>query len=386
MRCALVGAFHFPHAQGSQVFAGDQALGLAKLGCEVEMLCYGSQEASPGITRIAINPRLAPRSARSGPHFKKPVADLALARSIVVRHRAHRFDVVLAHNAEAAVAALVARPFTRVPVIYVAHTLMQNELSAYAHSSLQLPIDRLGRGIDRAIARRVDAALVLCDAAHAELEPHCRGPVNIIPPGLDPGPAPDLETCRRACARAGVHPGNFTLYAGNLDPYQDLSRLAGAARHLAKTGHVVLVASHETNPKLQNQAEPLRLFSVRDFEEMRSLIFSASELVLTRTRQGGFPVKLLNYMESGRPIVAFEDLAPGLRHGESAWLLPPKAGAEEIAQALATLRREPELADRIGSAGRRRLEQHHGASMRAQETLDLARRTAARASRKAPPR
>lgn len=361
MRCALVGAFPFPHVQGSQVFAELQARALARQGWQVSVLTYGGASPAPDdLDCKGIDPRLIPRDTRSGPRWKKPAADLALARRLVALHRERAFDVALAHNAEAAAACLLARPFTRVPVVYIAHTLWRFELSSYAPALFRGPLAGLGAQIDRGLARRADAVVVLCQEAHDELAVHARGPLARIPPALDPAPPPGEEARLRACAKAGVEPGTFSLYTGNLDAYQELPQLAEAARQLDPDRHPVVVASHETRARSRSGHAALRFVHLPDFESVRALTFAAGELVLPRTRPGGFPMKLLNYMESARPILAHENLACGLRHGHSAWLLPRHAGPREIAEGLAALRSDTQRAQQLGARARDRLVDHHG--------------------------
>lgn len=362
MRCALVGAFRFPHVQGSQVFAELQGRALERQGWRVSLLTYGGGAPPADLDCKAIDPRLVPRDTRSGPRFKKLPADLALARRLVALHRERRFDVVLAHNAEAAAACLLARPLTRGPVVYVAHTLWRFELSSYAPAAFRRPLDRLGAQIDRSVARRADAVVVLCEEARNELSPHARGPLAQIPPALDPSPPPGDEARARACAKAGVRPGAFSLYTGNLDAYQELPRLAEAAQRLDKNAHPILVASHDPRARPERAGRALRFAHLRDFESVRALTFAAGELVLARTRPGGFPVKLLNYMESGRPILAHQGIACGLEHARSAWLLPRNASAQEIAQGLAALRSDAPRARQIGARARRHLVCHHASA------------------------
>ena len=361
MRGALVGAFPFPHVQGSQVFVELQARALVREGWQVVVLTYGGPLPAPDdLDCEGIDPRLVPRDTRSGPRWKKPPADLALARRLVALHREHAFDVVLAHNAEAAAACLLARAVIRVPVVYVAHTLWRCELSSYAPSWLRRPLAGVGARIDRGLARRADAVVALCQEAYDELAPHARGPLTQLPPALDPAPPPGDEARMRACAQAGVEPGTFSLYTGNLDVYQELPRLAEAARQLDPKSHPVVVASHEKQPRTRDHHAALRFVHLPDFKSVRALTFAAGELVLPRTRPGGFPVKLLNYMESARPILAQENLACGLRHDHSAWLLPRDAGPREIAQGLAALRSDAPRAQRLGAHARERLLAHHG--------------------------
>jgi len=370
VRCALLGAFAFPHFQGSQVYVETLAHALIREGLEISVLSYGG-ERSLDLECHAIAPRWRPRNPRSGPKWRKPLADLALARKLLDLHRENPFDVILAHNAEAAAVALAVRPAIKTPVIYAAHTVLRWELSCYGPAMAGPPIDALGGQIDRLLARYADALVVLCEDARAELAPHARGPVALLPPALDPSPAPSDESRFRACTRAGVVPGAFSLYAGNLDPYQDLPRLGQAAKLLGDAEHPILVASHDPRGLPEKFGSALRFFEVSNFEEMRALTFAAGELVATRNRPGGFPVKLLNYMESGRPILAHEGIADGLEHARNAWLLPRHADARALADSLRWLRLHPETASRLGAEGRVHLERRHASAPLARAFANL---------------
>jgi len=370
---ALIGAFPFPYPQGSQIFMADQARALARAGARPTLFTYGrGQGAIPDDLVLAAAPRWAsPRAMRSGPRLGKPLADAALLATYV-GHARGGVDCALAHNAEAALIALAARPRTGVPVVYVAHTILRHELSAYANPHFGPLLDRIGGGIDRLIARRADAVVTLGDEPRRELEPFARGPVVVLPPGHEILPAPDDAAQRTACARFGLTPRRFILYAGNLDRYQDLDLLLAAAERLPGDALPVVIATHAADADASDLPTPdarRRIVAVRDFAEMRALIHAAHSLVLTRRRTGGFPIKLLNYMEAARPIVAFADVAVGLRDGESARLLAPGEGAEALADALRELCGDEPLCARLGAGAHRHLERHHDWDVIAKRTL-----------------
>ena len=240
MRLLLVGAFPYPHAQGSQVYFQEQAIALREAGAEVELLTYArGPDTHSDLPAISPNRALdgfrvhrsaswtAPRSLRSGPSLAKPLGDLGLAQTLrhllasssndANRDAGHDaasesgYTAILAHNAEAALVALaalaaVSKPHP--PILYCAHTLMGHELSTYAKRwslkgffSSTSPssgpdkrplsnrvIDRSGRVIDRFIARRVDGWIALTQASARVMHQNAKGPGALIPP-----PIPDLE-------------------------------------------------------------------------------------------------------------------------------------------------------------------------------------------------
>ncbi len=365
----MVAALPFPVPQGSQVYVGEQVIALGRAGATATLLCYGSG-AGPlpaGIECLRVARALSPRRTAAGASVAKPLADAALAALLVSAHRRRRFDAVLAHNAEAALAALAVRRLTRAPVVYVVHTLWAFELGCYAPAALAGPADAVGERIDRALAARADAVLALSDAAARRLGPFARGPVRVIPPGLETRPPPPRDEQQRACARAGVEPGRFALYAGNLDRYQDLDDLERAARALPEVP--VLAATHAAPPR---RPGALRFARVADASEARALTFAAAVAVLARRRPGGFPIKLLNYMEAARPIVARRDVAEGLEDGISARLVEPDAGPAAFAEAVRSLVADPPGAAHLGAGARALLAARHAWPELAERTLALA--------------
>ncbi len=372
LRLCLVGAFNFPAPQGSQVFARDQALALARAGAQVWLCGYGrGRGVLPEALRVLRVARvLSPRSDRAGPHPRKPLADAALLRLVVGATRRHRFDALLAHNAEAACVALAARRATRVPVIYVAHTLLEEELPSYGPRAFAALLRRSGRRLDVALARRADAVLALSGVGAARLGD--ARVLRVIPPGLETAAAPSPEEIGHTCARFDLAPGGFGLYAGNLDAYQDLDLLDAAAALLPSLP--VAVATHADAP---SRWPHLRIARVADAAEARALLHGAALAVAPRGCAGGFPIKLLNYMVAGCAIVAREEQVDALRDGESASLVPRHATPAQLAAALDALRRDPARAAALGRSARETLLREHAWPALAEQTLALAAQVAA---------
>jgi glycosyltransferase involved in cell wall biosynthesis len=118
---------------------------------------------------------------------------------------------------------------------------------------------------------------------------------------------------------------------------------------------------------------PLLVVRPESFEEERKLVFGAAVAVLPRRIPGGFPVKLLNYMQAGRAIVVHAAVASALEHDREAWLLAPGASPEDFARAVDALMRDPERAARLGSGARAALAARFGWPALAERTLALCR-------------
>lgn len=347
----------------------NQAHALTACGARPELLTYG-RGVGPHPEDLVLHRAaqwISPRSMRSGLKWGKPIVDLALARTwkeTAARARAEgdSFACLLAHNAEAAGIGLALRRLTGVPVVYVVHTILRHELSAYLPRSAEAFANRTGGWLDRALAKRCDGLIALGKDAALELEPHANAPVSVQPPGQFEVPAPTAEAIALACKRHALTPGDYALYSGNLDRYQNLEVLEESVQRASAPLPPIVIACHDAQAaaRFSNaHRTSIRCLAVPAFEDMRALIHGAQSLLLPRRSPGGFPIKLLNYMEAGRPIVAFEGIAPGLVDGESARLLPPDADGSEMARALAELRAKPELRRKLGDGALQTLRREH---------------------------
>ena len=225
MRLLLVGAFPYPHDQGSQIYFQEQAIALREAGAEVSLLTYGApagidypdsaeprESASPerrraleGFTHITSPEWTAPSSKRSGPSWAKPLADFGLVMTlrdaVASRNRHDAYDAILTHNAEATLAALHGLDRRRPPILYCIHTLLGEELSAYLRgprtsefsviSQLVGPagplaggLDRVGAELDRWMARRVDGWLSLTQSSERVMKRHSSKTGERVPPAI----------------------------------------------------------------------------------------------------------------------------------------------------------------------------------------------------------
>jgi glycosyltransferase involved in cell wall biosynthesis len=380
MRLALLAAFRFPAPQGSQRYADEQARALAAAGADITLFCYGRGDGrdTGALQVVRSAPWLAPSKPSARLDLRKLPSDASLMRAFVRAHRERAFDAVLAHNAEAALLALSSRPLLRVPLVYVAHTLWEIELAAYLpQAGVVARLARApGAALDRALARRADATLVLSRAAEDALRPHARGTLLRVPPGWTRERAPDADEVEDVCRRHELAPGSYAIYSGNLDAYQDLPELDAAAARIAPRR--VVVATHDTRPA---RFAHLRVLRVASPLESRLLVYGARCAVVPRRHAGGFPIKLLQYLEASRAVVARAPLADTLVHGESAWLLGRDASSSELAGAIARIYDDRGLAAQLGAGGQRTLLKAHDWPALATDTLGLTRVAIARGRR-----
>ncbi len=329
---------------------------LAGAGHEVHLVTYGqgSQYEAAGVCHHRIRRLPGDDAMRSGPTFVKPLLDLLMAARLCRVIRRHRIDVVHAHNYEAALVALLARLVTGPAVIYHSHNLMNDELPQYFKGRFTKWLAGIaGRLLDCQVPRRADQVIALCHWSAARLlacgvEPQR---LSVVPPALvDPG---------RAAVEA---PGEVIGYCGNLDPYQNLGLLLEAFALLRRTHPQarLLIIAHRPDEKFAVRIEAeagVELRLAGSFEEASAAMTSCRILVLPRREGSGVPIKLVNYLALGRPVVAAGCGAKLLAHGSEA-LLVADDDAGAMAVAVAGLLEDRARAGRIGACGRLRYERN----------------------------
>jgi glycosyltransferase involved in cell wall biosynthesis len=412
MRLLLVGAFPYPHHQGSQVYFQEQAIALRAAGAEIELLTYASA-ASPakgvpdrwraldGFVHHETPPWTTPSSLRSGPTWAKPLADLGLAMTLndAIASSIQKkscYDAILTHNVEASVVAGLLgmlRPRTRIPLVYCVHTLMANELSTYSKSSnnkgifpdfeqMKEPggglrrrlVDRAGQFLDQRLARHADGWIALTHASSRVMRSSSKRPGALIPPAIpDPRHRAEALDPERVARRHGLEHKGFYLYSGNLDGYQELELLAAVGRLRGQAGPKIILASHDPAVlKLRLESEAgLETRFVESETEMLSLLAAARASLVTRRAEGGFPIKLVNSLAVGTPPISFLEREWGLSDGLNALIAASRRPAAAFTAAVEKLDHDQALAAHLGAGARALYEANHRPVPAAEQSLRL---------------
>lgn len=109
--------------------------------------------------------------------------------------------------------------------------------------------------------------------------------------------------------------------------------------------------------KKQKLEEKINFMGMRNMYEIPSLLYNARLLLMAPDRDfnsGGFPTKLGEYLATGNPVVVTKvsDIPVFLENDKTAFLAEP-GNCVEIADAMAKVFRQPELAAAVGNAGKR---------------------------------
>ena len=342
----------FPSPQGTQAAVRAMVEALVRSGHDVSLLAYahGAGGLPPSFPLLRGLPLPVGRSLRSGPSLGKIALDTAMVAEVALRTRRDGYGLVVAHNVEAALVAAAAN----VPHVTFAHTAMETELAHYGPRWASYAADRAGFGLDRlALARSLGVAAISPTLALALARRH--GARARFVPTPWPLPAPITESERRSARLRLDLPGDARalLFAGNLDAYQGLGRLLDALATLPPEVRLLVATASEPAPFVREARARgvdgrLHLLPLGTEDDRRLAHAAADVAVVPRIAEGGLPIKLLDALARGLPVVATRAAAAGLDLAGAA-LVAPNDTLDSFAlvlRAALASRSLPEIAER----------------------------------------
>lgn len=237
--------------------------------------------------------------------------------------------------------------------------VVTEHILGHAHSAAQ-------RVLKRAELGRADAITTVCGAVADSLVRDygvTRGEVRVIPNGTA---LPDAATLAEEAREARVLRAHFGasanrplwVCAARLEKQKGLDVLLEAAALLRGRGLgfvIALAGDGAERAALETQAARLGLAGavhvLGRVEEVGAL-YAAADAVVLPSRWEGLPLSLLEALARGRPVVATRvgGIPEVIEDGLTGLLAAPEDPAS-LADALATLHRRPDLAQRLGAAG-----------------------------------
>src|SRR3990172_3476423 len=320
-RIAMVAACPFPSLRGSQVLIRELAEGLANAGHEVHVVTYPTAQHMVPVQRIAIHraPKVPGLWTARPFGWQKVVLDLLLVWMLYRVVRRERIQVIHAHNLEGPLIAYCVRFLTGVPVVYHAHNALSDELPCYFQSMrMRRVMARFGAFFDRKVSAQADFSIALSDRLAAFLA--VRGAaarVAVGPPAVTPPRRGNGARGKKEC-------GPVVMYGGNLDPYQDIEvLLAGFERICAvePAARLVFITHRGAHAETRRRAARLdrrpgvTVRTTNTFAAASRELSHADVVVCPRSSWSGFPIKVLNYMSLGRPIVHARSSAHAIEDG-----------------------------------------------------------------------
>jgi glycosyltransferase involved in cell wall biosynthesis len=337
---------------------------LADLGHTVDLVTYpfGSDVSLPGLRIFrCLRPPFLHRIG-IGPSFAKIPLDLALTLTAIRRMLAGGYDAVHSHE-EGGFIGVVLAWMMGVPHLYDMHSSLPQQLSNFAFSRSKL-LEAAFAWMERIVIRRSRVVIVICP----HLEETVRSIDPVVPTVLienapGSGDAP-VEGSGRA-VRATLGLGESTpvvLYTGTFEAYQGLDLLFAAAaevkarrpdvRFVLAGGRPDQIEAFRRDAARAGIADVVMFAGQRPADEIPAYLDAADVLVSPRSTGTNTPLKIYQYLRSGRPIVATRLLTHTqvLDDGIAILTTPDAAG---VAAGILSAIDAPEHARAIGASARR---------------------------------
>lgn len=256
-------------------------------------------------------------------------------------------------------AGLLARALAGVPLLLEVNAPLAEERARF--DGLALP--RLARAVERAIWRRADRVLVVTEVLARRVEaagvPAER--ITVTPNGVDLARLDAAPSEAEARRELGLE-GRLVLgFVGFVKAWHGLDAVLDWLARAPFPEALLLVAGDgPARPELARRAKELgieervRFLGIVPRERIATVIRSFDIALQPAVVDYASPLKLVEYMALGRAILAPDsaNIREVLRHGESAWLVPP----DRVHAGLDRLARDPALRATLGRAARATVE------------------------------
>ena len=354
----------FYTARGTPLSAYHRARELIARGHEVDILTYGVGGEPPNFAARVFRSR--------GPHFKSSIRpgpsrlkiwfDLLLFINLLARLARERYDVLYAHE-EGALLARLAGAIFRIPYIYDMHSSLPLQITDWKFSD-RASVIAVFRWIERLSVRGACAVVAISPAvARAARSAGPDTPCVLLANHLETDVVVPHEEVMAVRPRHGIPlERKLVVYAGSFVALQALDLLLDAIPEvLASVPNTTFLLVGGSDPEIAAlKAQAVRLGIADHVILERSLpqaaipaYYAAADVLVSPRVQGiNSPGKLLNYLASGRPVVATDTLVHNqLLTDKSAILTPPNAAG--LAAGLVTALTDPvRVADVVAGAGK----------------------------------
>jgi glycosyltransferase involved in cell wall biosynthesis len=367
----MVAACPYPARRGTPIRIHRLAEAIAARGHRVHVVAYhlGSAETGPTLSVHRIPSIGAYRKLSPGPTYVKlALLDPLLAVKLWQVLRRFKVDVIHAHHFEGLLVSAAARLRSRTPLVFDAHTLLTSELPFY-HLGLPLRVkQRIAATFDRrlpAIADHVFTVTARIRDRLLQMGAVQPDRVTVVPNGVESQFFSEHGNGNGGNGGNGSNGGPTLIFTGNLAPYQGIDLMLQALRKvLNRRSDVRLkIVTESSFAQYDAVARELGVSNAIEvvrapFDEIPGLLAKATVAINPRMDCDGIPVKLLNYMAAGKPVLSFASSAPGVHHRQTGWLVPD-GDVDGFAEGALTLLANTEMAAALGQNARRLVQDQH---------------------------
>ena len=362
MRILMIAPEPFFEPRGTPFSEYHRIRALLDLGHTVDLVTYpfGKDVDMPGlrIFRAARPPFIT--HVKIGPSPAKVILDMALTMTALNRARLGKYDAVHSHEEGAAIGVVISAALG-IPHLYDMHSSLPQQLENFAFSR-SAALRWVFQLLERTAIKRSRVTIVIC--------PHLEETAQKVVPGARtvlienaPGPGdPPVEGSGRTIRESlGLGPTTpMVLYTGTFEAYQGLDLLFAAARvvNRARADIRFVLAGGKPDQVARAKAQAAAmgaegfLFTGQQPSDViPSYLDAADVLVSPRSSGTNTPLKIYQYLRSGRVIVATRLLTHTQVLSDDVAILTG-ACPEDFANGILRAINDPETARRIGRAAK----------------------------------
>ena len=316
MRILMIAPEPFFEPRGTPFSEYHRIRALADLGHTVDLVTYpfGRDVSLPGLrVHRSWRPPFV-RRVKIGPSLAKVPLDLLLALKALHVGLKWKFDYIHSHEEGGAIGLALAW-LLRVPHLYDMHSSLPEQLSNFQFSRSRLLAGAL-RALERIMVARSASVIVICrylEEVALAIEPGAHVVLIENAPGSgDPASKPGLGDVRAAAGVPALAP--LVLYTGTFEAYQGLDLLFAAMKSvLAQLPDARLVLAGGRPDQVERARRDAVATGIgastifvgeKPAEDIPAYFEAADVLVSPRSRGKNTPLKIYQYLRSGKPIVA----------------------------------------------------------------------------------
>lgn len=379
LKIAMVAACPFPYPRGTPIRILRMAETIAELGCDVHVITYhlGQNAKSINFTIHRIPNLGFYRKVCPGPNYLKLlILDPLLTFNLTRLHWKYRFDIIHAHHFEGLMATWLIRLFGDTPIVFDVHTLLQTELHHYNLYLNKSTLKKIGHILDRYLPKAADYVISVSDQIHSKLTQDAKISPKVISTILNGIELKNFSKIRSTKKSDGSDEiivgfsGNFARYQGINIMMESISLITKSfpkiKLHLYSNDSIDSYLPLIDRLNLSNRIE----IYPTNFQVLPSQLSRADILLNPRPDGAGIPMKLINYMAVGKPIVSFAGTAHIIQHGKTGWVIHNES-AQSFAAGISHLLNNNELAKEMGENARNYIRQNFSWHSRGKEIIKI---------------
>jgi glycosyltransferase involved in cell wall biosynthesis len=289
---------------------------LLALGHTVDLVTYpfGREVELPGLRVIrCLRPPFI-KHIGIGPSWSKVPLDLTLAASAMRLALTTKYDAVHSHEEGGAIGLVLAK-LLGVPHLYDMHSSLPQQISNFGHGNKRW-LARIFSVLERHMVRRSKVVIVICpqlEEVVRDVDRNARPVLIENAPGSGDLPVEGSGAAVRASLGIAAD-APVVLYTGTFEHYQGLDLLFASmaialrsvpgAKLVLAGGQPAQIEAARVQAAKAGLGGAVIFAGQRPSEEIPAYLDAATALVSPRSTGTNTPLKIYQYLRSGRPIVA----------------------------------------------------------------------------------